>query len=69
MANNLAESQTYTVSSNNQYAKLYIRKASVKEDTTRSFQKLDQTLSFIGGLFGTVMLICIFLSIYDKYAY
>jgi len=65
----IALGQSYAVSSNNQYAKIYIRKASGRYDITRSFQKVDQTLSFIGGLFGTVVLIFLFVSIYDKYCY
>ena len=35
----------------------------------RSFQKLDQTLSYIGGLFGTIILLLISLKFYSKYSY
>ena len=36
---------------------------------SRSYQKLDQTFSFIGGLFGTFSLLLSFLRLYSKYNY
>jgi hypothetical protein len=35
----------------------------------RSFQKLDDTLSYIGGLFGIIMILFVLFSIYDKFGY
>ncbi len=50
-------------------AKIYFRKAPAIYTFTRSFQKLDDTLSYIGGLFGIIVLFFLFFSIYDKFAY
>ena len=35
----------------------------------RGFQKFDETLSYIGGLFGFIMILFSIFSLYDKYAY
>jgi hypothetical protein len=64
-----ANSQIYSVINTNQYAKIYLRKSSERFDMTRSFQKVDQTLSYIGGLLGTVLLILMFMNIYSKFCY
>lgn len=64
-----AVGQTYTVSSKNQYFKFNWRKAANKAQINRNFQKLDQTFSYIGGLFGTILLLLIFLKFYSKYSY
>lgn len=64
-----ANIQTYTVNSKNEYAKIYLRKAGQKSAISRSYQKLDQTLSYIGGLLGTVILLMTFMSIYSKFCY
>lgn len=50
-------------------AKIYFRKAPDVYTITRSFQKLDDTLSYIGGLFGIIVLFFLSFSIYDKFAY
>lgn len=52
-----------------EYFKFYWRKAANKVQINRTFQKLDQTLSYIGGLFGTIILLLIFLKFYSKYSY
>lgn len=64
-----ANNHVYTVSSNNQYAKIYLRKSSEKLDISRSYQKLDESLAYIGGLLGTVILLMAFMSIYSKFCY
>lgn len=64
-----AVGQTFQVQSNNQYFKFYWRKSASKIQVNRSFQKLDQTFSYIGGLFGTIILLLIFLKFYSKYSY
>ena len=61
--------QTFQVQSNNQYFKFYWRKSASSVQINRSFQKLDQTFSYIGGLFGTIILLLIFLKFYSKYSY
>ena len=64
-----AVGQTFAISSKNEYFKFNWRKAANKAQITRTFQKLDQTLSYIGGLFGTIVLLLIFLKFYSKYSY
>ncbi len=64
-----ANIQTYSVTSNNQYAKLYLRKGSQKIDITRQFAKVDETLAFIGGLLGFLLLILTFVNVYNKFSY
>lgn len=49
--------------------KIYLRKDTERKSVSRSFQKLDQTFSYIGGLFGTIILLLIFLKLYSKYSY
>ena len=53
----------------NEYFKLFLRKAANSIEIARNFQKLDQTLSYIGGLFGTIVLLLFFLTLYSKYSY
>ncbi len=61
--------QSYRMTAGEDYFKFYLRKGPSKDVHTRSFQKLDQTLSYIGGLFGTLTLLLAFLSVYSKYCY
>ena len=49
--------------------KLFIRKSAESVFVVRSFQKIDETFSYIGGLFGTIILLFIFLTLYSKYSY
>ena len=64
-----AYGQPYTVMSSNRYAKIYVRKSDSNIKITRSFQKLHETLSFIGGLYSTAILFMFVIAIYDKYSY
>jgi hypothetical protein len=65
-----AVGQNYQIqASTNQYFKFYIRKAATQMQFTRTFQKIDQTFSYIGGLFGTIILLLLPLNIYSKYLY
>lgn len=64
-----ANSQIYSVLNTNTYAKIYLRKSSERLDISRSFQKLDQTLSYIGGLLGTVLLLLVVVSLYSQFCY
>jgi hypothetical protein len=38
-------------------------------DFTRNYIKLDDTLSYIGGLFGFLMILFVFLKVYTEYSY
>ena len=64
-----AVGQIYKVGPKNEYFQFYWRKSSSKVEINRTFVKLDQTLSYIGGLFGTIILLLIFLKFYSKYSY
>lgn len=54
---------------NNVYFQMNIAKSSFHYDYERSFQKVDETLSFIGGLYGAVLILFVGLSFYSKYSY
>jgi hypothetical protein len=58
-----AVGQSFQVQSNSQYFKFYWRKAAGKIQMNRAFQNI------IGGLFGTIRLLLIFLKFYSKYSY
>lgn len=62
-------SQVFSVLNTTTYAKIYLRKSSERLDVSRSFQKLDQTLSYIGGLLGTVILLLVIISLYSQFCY
>lgn len=51
------------------YVKFYIRKSSLSLNIIRTFRKIDDTLSYIGGLFSTLIVILALLSIYNEYCY
>jgi hypothetical protein len=38
-------------------------------DLVRNYTKLDNTLSYIGGLFGFIMIFFIFMRVYTQYSY
>ena len=66
---NTAISQNYRMTPGESYFKFYLRKGAANFNFERNFQKLDQTLSYIGGLFGTLALLLMFLNLYSKYCY
>lgn len=47
--------QSFTFIPTTQYLQLYLRKSSISLYVVRSFKKYDETLSYIGGLFSTIM--------------
>ncbi len=63
-----ANLQTYSVTGN-EYARIYLRKANQSYEITRSFAKVDETLAFIGGLLGFVLLLLTFLNVYNKFSF
>lgn len=54
---------------NDTYFQLHVIKSEFRYDSTRAFRKIDETLSYIGGLYGAVLILFIFLSFYSKYGY
>ena len=66
---NQANSQTFSVTSNSQYAKIYLRKSSERFDITRSFAKIDETLAYIGGMLGFLLVILTFMNFYTKFCF
>jgi len=50
-------------------ASLELRKSSTSMNIIREYDKLDTTLSYIGGLFGFLMIAFIFMQIYTEYSY
>ena len=65
----IASDQRYKIDVDNEYFKFYLRKSASNYQVTRTFRKLDSTFSYIGGLFGTIILILSFLKLYSKYCY
>ncbi len=51
------------------YMKFYLRKSSVDLVVQRSFRKVDDTLSYIGGLFSTIVFCLSFLNLYAEFSY
>lgn len=52
-----------------EYVSLFLRKSSLSLSINRSFKKYDDTLSYIGGLFSTLM-VCLFAMMkYNEYNY
>lgn len=64
-----AVSQTFSVTSNSQYAKIHLRKSSERFGITRSFAKIDETLAYIGGMLSFLLLILTFMNFYTKFCY
>ena len=52
-----------------EYVKFYLRKSSQDMKVERQFQKVDETLSYIGGLFSILVSFMIFLSLFNGYSY
>jgi len=47
--------QSFVIKASTEYLQLYIRKSSLSLTINRSFKKYDDTLSYIGGLFSSIM--------------
>lgn len=62
----------YTIDPNDPsplYSTMFFFKSPISKKIQRSYQKIDQILSYIGGLFGTIA-ICLFLvNIYNSYSF
>ncbi len=59
---------TYT-SIKDVYGAFYIFKSSSSSIFNRSFQKLDDVFSYIGGLFGTILILFFLISAYNTYKF
>lgn len=53
----------------NNYASIVLRRASTKLVVSRAFKRVDDTLSYIGGLFGFALLLLLFMKEYTEYSY
>ena len=51
------------------YFKLFIRKSSLSLNYQRSFRKIDDTLSYIGGLFSAIVTALIIMKKYNEISY
>lgn len=54
---------------NNLYAQVVLSKASTSTIYTRSFNKLDQYLSYVGGLISSSLVVFFLLNIYSEKCY
>jgi hypothetical protein len=57
------------LTNNTEYAKIFIRKASVTTNYQQSFTRIDSTLSYIGGIFGLITIIMYGMKAYSEYSY
>lgn len=57
--------QTFVIQPTTEYIQLYLRKSSLSMYVQRSFKKVDETLSYIGGLFSTIIITLFFM---DKFS-
>ena len=48
----------------NSYASIYIRKSHLSYEISRQYTKMDSTLSYIGGLFGFIMIAFFIMTVY-----
>jgi hypothetical protein len=53
----------------NLFASINIKKSSLSMDIVRQYTKLDSTLSYIGGLFGFIIIFFVFMKVYTEYCY
>lgn len=49
----------------NEYLRLYMRKTANEMIYERSYKRIDATLSYIGGLFGSIILLLFFMRFYN----
>jgi hypothetical protein len=54
---------------NGLFATFFIFKSPKSQTITRSFQKIDEVLAYIGGLFGTISIALFLVSIYNEYSF
>ena len=56
----------YEISADNSvYCTFFIYKSPLSYEINRSYEKLDEILSYIGGLFGTIVLMLFIIRIYN----
>lgn len=58
--------QTFIYQPSSDYIQLYLRKSSLSLSVTRAFQKVDDTLSYIGGLFSTLLAFLFFMGKFSE---
>lgn len=51
------------------FANINFKKSSLSLNIERQYTKLDNTLSYIGGLFGFIIIFFVFMKIYTEYCY
>lgn len=51
------------------YAQISFYKSPNSKIITRDFQKIDEILSYIGGLFGTIAIMLFIVGVYNGYSY
>lgn len=54
---------------NHTYGTFYFFKSPISLYYTRQFQKIDEVFSYIGGLFGTILIAFFLMSIYNTHKY
>ncbi len=52
-----------------EFATINIKKSSLSLNIEREYIKLDSALSYIGGLFGFIIILFVFMKVYTEYSY
>ena len=65
---NLAQIHNYGVMQD-EYLKFYLRKSSKDILVERSFKKIDDPLSYIGGLFSAILGVLVLMSLFNEFSY
>ena len=52
-----------------EYLKLNVRKSSLSLKVSRSYRKLDDTISYIGGLFSAILSALVLIGMYNQFSY
>lgn len=59
----------YTIASSESYCTFFFFKSPTSLAITRSFQKIDEVLSYLGGLFGTIAIALFIVNVYNSYSF
>jgi hypothetical protein len=59
----------YTIASAESYCTFFFFKSPTSLAITRSFQKIDEVLSYLGGLFGTIAIALFIVNVYNSYSF
>ena len=68
LTNNLGQSMSYQIKGT-ELARIVMRRASTEVLCKRNYKKIDETFSYIGGLFSTIMAMLVILNFYTEMSF